>query len=405
MIVSATGIALSLVIFAAPRSEGGRTEILSAEPCGSFATPAPDRRRSAVHHYEYVVPDGNICVYDIDHGLKLVREFSLPQAKGVRGIAADVAKSVLYISYGGDGGANGNGSLLRFNLVRGKVVWTRSYDSGVDSMAMSGGGRKIFMPTGELSAEGTWNVLDAQSGRIVGEIHGGAGPHNTIVGLRGTTVYLGGRNSNYLALASTRTYHLIRRVGPLKSGVRPFTVNGKETIAYTTATGFLGFEVSDLRRGRRLYTIPIQGFTWDPREFLPSAPSHGISLSPDESELYVMDAPNSYVHVFDVRGVPARPPRKVADIKIRDMAGTESPCAYDCARDGWLQHSRDGRFVFVGDSGDVISTTTRRIVSNLPSLRNSRKSLEIDWKNGRPVGTTSRYGLGYVRRSRASATR
>ena len=35
------------------------------------------------------------------------------------------------------------------------------------------------------------------------------------------------------------------------------------------------------------------------------------------------------------------------------MSGEESPCSYDCARDGWIQHSLDGRFVYVGDSGDV----------------------------------------------------
>jgi hypothetical protein len=89
----------------------------------------------------------------------------------------------------------------------------------------------------------------------------------------------------------------------------------------------------------------------------------------------------------------------VADIKLRNaLTGDEIPCSYDCARDGWLQHSRDGRFVYVGDSGDVISTKARRAVDFLPSLRNSRKSLEVDWRNGVPVFTTSRTGLGYVTR-------
>src|SRR2546427_816025 len=61
----------------------------------------------------------------------------------------------------------------------------------------------------------------------------------------------------------------------------------------------------------------------------PSAPSHGISLSPDERELYVVDWPD-YVHVFDVSGVPGRAPAQVADIALTpSMNHQESPCLYD----------------------------------------------------------------------------
>jgi hypothetical protein len=36
-------------------------------------------------------------------------------------------------------------------------------------------------------------------------------------------------------------------------------------------------------------------------------------------------------------------------------------------------------------------------VAYLPTLRNTRKMLEIDWRGGVPVATTSRQGVGYVR--------
>jgi hypothetical protein len=78
------------------------------------------------------------------------------------------------------------------------------------------------------------------------------------------------------------------------------------------------------------------------------------------------------------------------------MTGDESPRLYDCSREGWVLHSGDGRFVYIGDSGDVVDTTTRKSIINLNTLYNTRKVLEIDWANGVPVFTTSRYGLGYV---------
>jgi hypothetical protein len=52
--------------------------------------------------------------------------------------------------------------------------------------------------------------------------------------------------------------------------------------------------------------------------------------------------------------------------------------------------------VIVGDSGDVIDTTTRTIAYYLPMVNNTRKFLEIDWQNGQPIFTTTREGMGYV---------
>jgi hypothetical protein len=73
--------------------------------------------------------------------------------------------------------------------------------------------------------------------------------------------------------------------------------------------------------------------------------------------------------------VPQSAPRPVEDVRLTTtMNGT-----------GSLQHSADGRWVYVGDAGDVIDTRTRRPVENLEALRDSRVSLEVDWVNGRPV--------------------
>jgi DNA-binding beta-propeller fold protein YncE len=318
--------------------------------------------------------------------------------KGTRGVVASPATHTLYISYGGDGGSSGTGSLLAYDLLSGRVRWQRHLGTGIDSMAITLDGRRIYMPSGELDGSGTWDVLAASDGHVLARLHGGAGAHNTVVGLSGRRVYLGGRNGDYLDVADTATNRVVKRIGPLRSGVRPFTINGRETLAFTTATGFLGFQVSSITSGKVLYTETFPGFGWSPGSFRASAPSHGISLSPDERQVWVMDAPNSTVHVFDVSGLPSRAPSLIASVRMSEsMSGDERPCAYDCTRDGWLQHSRDGRYVYVGDAGDVIDTHTFRVVAHLPALRQSRKMLEIDWRNGRPVASTSRQGLGYLR--------
>ena len=99
-----------------------------------------------------------------------------------------------------------------------------------------------------------------------------------------------------------------------------------------------------------------------------------------------MDSVNSYVHVFDVTGLPGSSPRQVADIRLKGaLSGKESPCAYDCIKDVWLHHSRDGRYVFVGDAGDVIDTSLRKTTMTLTAMANSRKEIEIDFEDGAPL--------------------
>jgi DNA-binding beta-propeller fold protein YncE len=357
--------------------------------------PAPTPS-TALRKYEYVFVDGTIFVYDIGNRHRQVTTIVLPQLQGVRGVAGSARTRMLFISYGPDNDA-GHGHLLKFDLVAGQVVWDRVYPFGIDSMAISKDGNRIYMPTGELSKGGAWKVLDTRNGDVLDTIPGGRGPHNTVVGFSGRWVYLGPRNDNYLSVASTATNRIVRKVGPLVSGVRPFTVNRRETMAYTTATGFLGFQVSNLKTGRVVYTVPVRGFPWNPSTFAPSTPSHGIALSPDGKRLWVLDAPSSYVHAFDVSRVPAKRPRQVANVPLsQPMIGNESPCSYDCLRDGWLQLSRDGRYLYVGDSGDVIDTRTRKVVAGLPAMRNSRKMLEIWWRNGRPVFVGGRTSMGLV---------
>jgi len=52
---------------------------------------------------------------------------------------------------------------------------------------------------------------------------------------------------------------------------------------------------------------------------------------------------------------------------------------------GSLTRSADGRFLYVGGSGDVVDTQTQKSVAQLEALQKSSVALEIDWVDGRPV--------------------
>jgi DNA-binding beta-propeller fold protein YncE len=71
-------------------------------------------------------------------------------------------------------------------------------------------------------------------------------------------------------------------------------------------------------------------------------PSHGIGLTPDEKELWVCDAHNGRVHVFDATVVPSR---RVASTKPREQPG-------------WVTFSLDGRHAWPS-TGEVINARWR----------------------------------------------
>src|SRR5262249_2006937 len=174
---------------------------------------------SSVQHYEYVFPANAIDVYDMDNAQRLIKTIALPQAaRDIRGAVASPSTHMLYVSYGGDGGPRGGGSMLAYDLVGERIAWTHPYPEGVDSLAITPDGKTIYLPVGEESSSTTWEVVEAASGNIVGTIEGGTGPHNTIVSLNGQDVYMGGRTSSYLTEATTSNNQVIKQIGPLLNG-------------------------------------------------------------------------------------------------------------------------------------------------------------------------------------------
>jgi hypothetical protein len=342
------------------------------------------QRVSGEARYEYVAGVGRLSVYNIANG-SLVGRFALPGVAEIRGIGASAESGMLYVSYGGF--PTGIGHLLEFSLYRRTVMYDRGYRFGIDSFDIGHDGRLIFMPTGENTSGDKWHVLAATTGRVVGAIAAGRSPHDTVVGASGQHVFLGGASDRYLYEADAhRPWKVIGRVGPLMpggaGGVRPFTINGQDTLAFTTTTRYLGFQVSDVATGRVLYTVPVPGFSVPPR--FRGIPSHGIGLSPDQRYLWLVDRANRAVHEFDVSGLPHRAPVMIATVHV---SGPHLE---------WLNLSRDGRYLFAGDAGNMINTHTRMTVARLGALVDSRYNIEIDWVGPRVCAAYPRESLGYL---------
>jgi DNA-binding beta-propeller fold protein YncE len=352
--------------------------LLAAVPC-TLADSA-----EAEHHYLYVAAPGvrdyleygghGLLVFDIDDGFKVVKRIPTagldPSGKpiNVKGICGSAATGRVYIST--------IKQLMCLDVASEKILWERTYDAGCDRMSITPDGKTIYLP----SFEGPiWYIIDAADGSVQRTIERNSGAHNTICGLSGKYAYMAGLKSPLLSIANTADYS-VRTCGPFSAAVRPYTVNGRETRCYVNVNDLLGFEVGDLESGQKLFSVKVEGFEKGPVK-RHGCPSHGIALSPDEKEIWLTDAHNQRLHVFDNTTTT---PKQVAGIALRDEPG-------------WVTFSLDGRYAWPS-TGDVIEAASRKIVARLTDEEGravqSEKMLEVHLRGREVVRMGDQFGIG-----------
>ncbi|HEY4193917.1 MAG TPA: hypothetical protein VGM63_00155 [Mucilaginibacter sp.] len=354
-----------------------------------FSAMRPDKdegNKPVSGHYLYVAVPGirdymgygghGLLVFDMDHGHRFVKRIATrgfhPDKKpsNVKGIAVSIPLNSIYIST--------IESLQRIDLTSGKIIWEKMIDGGCDRLSISPDGKTMYLPYFEGKF---WNVVDCKTGDIIKKIPGFIRSHNTLYSLSGAHVYLDDLGSTWLKIADTKTNTVVGKIGPFGNFIRPFTINGKETRAYVTVDSLLGFEVGDIKTGKKLARIQVEGWTTGPVR-RHGNPSHGIGLTPNEKELWVCDGYNMRLHVFSA----VEPYQQLTTIPLQDMPG-------------WVTFSLDGKYAYPS-SGEVIDVKTRKILSTLKDEFNnsvgSEKMIEVDFENGKAVRAGDQYGIGRV---------
>lgn len=318
-----------------------------------------------------------IQVFDMDNHYKFVK--FIPTSglhpdgtpSNVKGVCVSLATNCIYIST--------LESLQCIDLTTEKLIWEKKFEGGADRMAVSPDGKTIYLPSLEKEF---WNVVDAKTGDIITKIVTNSGSHNTLYGLSGNYVYLAGLKSPYLAVADAKTHTIAKQIGPFNAEVRPFTINGSETLAYVNINGLLGFEIGDIKTGKKLYRVEVQGFNKGEVK-RHGCPTHGIALTPDEKEVWICDGANNRIHIFDNTVLP---PKQVNTITVKDMPG-------------WISFSLDGKHAFSA-TGDIIDVKTRKIIVSLEDQNynsvQSEKMLEIHFNGKKPVKAGDQFGMGKV---------
>ena len=315
-----------------------------------------------------------ILVFDIDHDHRFIKRIEttaskLEKPENIKGVCAHAPSNRLYFTT--------PTKLYAFDLVNEKTLWERALPQGCDRMSITPDGKTIYVPSFEKDI---WNVVDAKDGEVRATVVTNCGAHNTVCGLDGKRMYLAGLRSPLLFVAETENHKVVQQVGPFSAAIRPFTVNAAQTRCYVCVNELLGFEVGDLVTAQKLARVEVQGFSKGPVK-RHSCPSHGVGLTPDEREIWLCDAHNSRLHVFDVT---TDPPKQGQSIVMRDQPG-------------WITFSLDGKYAY-SSTGEVIDTKTKQILVGLQDESghevHSEKVVEIHFDGAQPVRNGDQFGLG-----------
>ena len=109
--------------------------------------------------------------------------------------------------------------------------------------------------------------------------------------------------------------------------VRPLTINHDGSLVYVNVNDLVGFEIGDVKTGKMLKRFEAPG-DWKGKGY-----SHGIGMTPDESEIWVADPVNGLWHVWDNPG-DGRNPVYNASKTIKPSAGVEH---------SWIDMTNDGK--------------------------------------------------------------
>jgi len=325
-----------------------------------------------------------IVVLDVERNFEFVKRiptWNVPASvspEEVSGVAASTATNMMYVAT--------RGRLAAFDLGTEQKAWENTYDGHCCE-------RPEVTPDGKTLVVGSdlrdyWFIIDAQSGTLKGKIDAPKSmfAHNMALSADGKTVFMA-PNGVTMTVGDVPTMKAIKTI-TFSDHVRPFVINHDATRVYANLNNLLGFEIADVQSGKVIKRIEAPADMWKPqwgdltkRFFGHGCPSHGIAMTPDESEIWVVDNINYGILVYDNTG----------EWPVLKMTFPTTASA------DWITMGLDGKYALLS-SADVVDVKTKKIVAQMKDEygkpMHSEKYLEMAFSNGKLTRTVSQFGEG-----------
>lgn len=325
-----------------------------------------------------------VVVLDAKNKYSFVKRFptwEVPASRNpeqVAGVTASPVTQMIYVA--------ARGRLGAWDLATEKKVWENAYDGQCCE-------RPQIAPDGSFLYVGSdlkdfWYVVNPRTGELITRVRSPLSPnaHNLNLSADGKLAFMS-PNGKVMGIADTTSHKLLRTIA-FPDNVRVFVLNHDSSLIYTNQNNLLGFLIADVKTGNILQKVEVQGFGWPekwnvtPRPRIPhGCPSHGIALMNDETEVWLVDGLNDYVHVFDNTKMP---PRQMDSFKTNGGAY-------------WITPSVDGKLAYLS-SGDVMDAKTHKIIAQMKDeygrVMHSEKLLDMFFSDGKLVKVSNQFANG-----------
>ena len=327
----------------------------------------------------------------------------LPGAK-VSGITASVPLNMIYVTY--------LGHMTAFDLSTDQIAWTFNGDGGpvvrhFFSAAASGCCERPWtLPDGKtLFVNSSYNdwayLIDGATGKSKGRITTPTTPvaHNLAVTADGRTAFFSSETGPQDHTANVAVIDIparkVVRTLTFSDSVRPLTINHDGSLVYVNVNNLDGFEIGDTRTGEVIKRVELPGEMWkakwaDPNHhfFGHGLPSHGIGMTPDDSEIWVTDAINDSWQIWDNPG-DGRNPVYNPSKTVKTTPGIGS---------SWICMTNDGKLAFVGD-GSIIDVKAHKVIGVMKDeygrpIHAAEKVLYLTFQDGKLVETNNQFAVG-----------
>jgi hypothetical protein len=374
--------------------------VLSAWTYVGAQTPQRARESAPVRHLVYIGTPGDngtdnqsgVIVLDADKDYSFIKRipYDLPAAlmpaPKVSGITASLPLQMLYVTV--------DGWMTALDLSTDRFVWT--FKGEPEPVARTRGAasgcceRPWTLPDGKTLLVGSsynswWYYLDAATGKNLGKLPVPESPvaHNLAVTADGQFAVLGSMSSPPKAGVTVIDVpsRKVLRYMTFSEMVRPLTINHDGSLVYVNVNDLIGFELGDTKSGKVLGRFEIPGTAG-------KGYSHGIGMTPDESEIWVADPANNAWQIWDNPG-DGRHPVYNPSKTIKPTAGVVH---------SWISMSNDGTLAFIGDSS-VIDVKTHKEIAVMKDefgrrIVHTEKILYLTFRDGKLIEANNQFAVG-----------
>jgi len=303
----------------------------------------------------YAAVPGSIVVLDVKNNYDFVKRIPFEwepapiSPESISAMMTDPVTNMVYVST--------RGHLVAIDLLTERVVWSKAYEPGT------------CCERGEVTPDGLHlvvgsdlkdfhRVINARTGEVERIIPTPLSMYNHNMNLSADgKVDFAAPNGVTMTIADVDTGKTIKTI-TFPDHIRVFVINHDGSKIYANLNNLMGFAIADVKSGKVEKIVEEPGEMWKAKWadanrvfYGHGAPMHGIALTPDDCEVWIPDAINNQVLVYDNDG-----PEPTLDL-TKSFKTNGAP-------NGWITMGLDGERAYMA-SGDVIDVKTHKVIAQV----------------------------------------